>query len=64
MHRARGNIHLVDNTIIMCMLFILNLNIFVDFRRSWDKVYVVLHGNTLSCYKDEKIAKQVSVDIY
>ena len=26
--------------------------------RSWDKVYVVLHGNTLSCYKDKKIAKQ------
>ncbi|XP_033733758.1 spectrin beta chain-like isoform X6 [Pecten maximus] len=23
-------------------------------NRSWDKVYVVLHGNTLSCYKDKK----------
>lgn len=27
--------------------------------RSWDKVYVVLNGNLLSCYKDKKIAKQV-----
>ncbi|XP_071163376.1 spectrin beta chain-like isoform X7 [Mytilus edulis] len=26
--------------------------------RSWDKVHVVLHGNTISCYKDKKIAKQ------
>ncbi|XP_052105505.1 spectrin beta chain-like isoform X8 [Mytilus californianus] len=26
--------------------------------RSWDKVHVVLHGNTLSCYKDKKVAKQ------
>ena len=29
--------------------------------RSWDKVYVVLHANTLSCYKDKKVAKQVSL---
>ncbi|XP_061173791.1 spectrin beta chain-like isoform X6 [Saccostrea echinata] len=27
-------------------------------NRSWDKVYVVLNGNVLSCYKDKKIAKQ------
>ncbi|XP_056020672.1 spectrin beta chain-like isoform X17 [Ostrea edulis] len=27
-------------------------------NRSWDKVYVVLNGNFLSCYKDKKIAKQ------
>mmetsp|Transcript_8050 Transcript_8050/g.14759 ORF Transcript_8050/g.14759 Transcript_8050/m.14759 type:complete len:182 (-) Transcript_8050:1263-1808(-) len=27
-------------------------------NRSWDKVYVVLNGNLLSCYKDKKIAKQ------
>ncbi|KAL5008468.1 hypothetical protein ScPMuIL_014049 [Solemya velum] len=27
-------------------------------NRSWDKVYAVLHGNSLSCYKDQKHAKQ------
>ncbi|KAJ8308165.1 hypothetical protein KUTeg_013039 [Tegillarca granosa] len=27
-------------------------------NRSWDKVHVVLHGNSLSCYKDKKYAKQ------
>ena len=26
--------------------------------RSWDKVYVVVHGPSLSCYKDQKHAKQ------
>ena len=28
--------------------------------RYWDKVYVVLDGASLSCYKDQKHAKQVS----
>ncbi|XP_052270062.1 spectrin beta chain-like isoform X3 [Dreissena polymorpha] len=27
-------------------------------NRSWDKVYVVVHGPSLSCYKDQKHAKQ------
>ncbi|XP_053394520.1 spectrin beta chain, non-erythrocytic 1-like [Mercenaria mercenaria] len=27
-------------------------------NRSWDKVYVVIHGPSLSCYKDQKHAKQ------
>ncbi|XP_060584243.1 spectrin beta chain-like isoform X5 [Ruditapes philippinarum] len=27
-------------------------------NRSWDKVYVVVHGPALSCYKDQKHAKQ------
>lgn len=26
-------------------------------NRSWDKVFVVLHGSSLSCYKDQKHAK-------
>ena len=29
--------------------------------RHWDKVYVVLDGVSLSCYKDQKHAKQVSI---
>lgn len=31
--------------------------------RSWDKVFVVLHGSSLSCYKDQKHAKSVSAQI-
>ena len=51
----------IYGVVLLCIGKWCSVCLFTLYYRSWDKVYTVLHGSSMSCYKDQKHAKSVSL---